>query len=76
MNLLTERLFLQVDGISHVPKTVDGFEIFVGQRYSVVVNANQSIGNYWIRAPMDLQHHSDNDNRKPLMFSLFTLIPN
>ncbi|KAJ2930965.1 hypothetical protein H1R20_g6128, partial [Candolleomyces eurysporus] len=53
---------IEVDGVSHVPKTVDGFEIFVGQRYSAVVHANQPIRNYWIRAPMDLQHHSDNDN--------------
>jgi FtsP/CotA-like multicopper oxidase with cupredoxin domain len=75
MNSLNERLFLQIDGISHVPKTVDGFEIFVGQRYSVVVNANQPIRNYWIRAPMDLQHHSDNDNRQSLMLSLFALAP-
>ncbi|KAJ2928522.1 hypothetical protein H1R20_g8580, partial [Candolleomyces eurysporus] len=53
---------IEVDGINHVPKTVGGFEIFAGQRYSVVLNANQPIRNYWIRAPMDLQHSSDNDN--------------
>ncbi|CAA7270037.1 unnamed protein product [Cyclocybe aegerita] len=53
---------IEVDGINHVPKTVDGFEIYAGQRYSVVVHANQPIRNYWVRAPMELQHHSDNDN--------------
>ncbi|KAH6912909.1 laccase 17 [Coprinopsis sp. MPI-PUGE-AT-0042] len=53
---------IEVDGVSHVPKTVGGFHIYVGQRYSVVLNANQAVGNYWIRAPMDMQHHSDNDN--------------
>jgi hypothetical protein len=42
---------------------VDSFDIHAGQRYSVVVNANQPIANYWVRAPMSLQHDSDNDNR-------------
>lgn len=56
-------LNLKVDGISHVPHTVDGFDIYIGQRYSVVLTANQAVKNYWIRAPMELQHSSDNDNR-------------
>ncbi|KAF8155412.1 laccase 17 [Crassisporium funariophilum] len=53
---------IEVDGVNHVPYTVDGFEIFAGQRYSVVLNANKPVANYWIRAPMQLQHASDNDN--------------
>ncbi|KAG6909528.1 hypothetical protein DXG01_017085 [Tephrocybe rancida] len=53
---------IEVDGISHVPLTVDRFMIYVGQRYSVVLTANQAVKNYWIRAPMSLQHSSDNDN--------------
>ncbi|KAF6755667.1 laccase 16 [Ephemerocybe angulata] len=53
---------IEVDGVSHVPKVVGGFDIYVGQRYSVIVDANQAIKNYWIRAPMELQHDSDNDN--------------
>ncbi|KAG6906633.1 hypothetical protein DXG01_012849 [Tephrocybe rancida] len=52
---------IEVDGISHVPLNVDRFMIYVGQRYSVVVTANQAVKNYWIRAPMSLQHSSDND---------------
>lgn len=32
------------------PLTVDSIQIFAGQRYSFVLNANQPIGNYWIRA--------------------------
>ncbi|TFK25254.1 laccase 17 [Coprinopsis marcescibilis] len=54
---------IEVDGVNHVAKTVDGFNIYAGQRYSAVLHANQPVRNYWIRAPMDLQHHSDNDNR-------------
>ncbi|KAK0471426.1 laccase lcc5 [Armillaria novae-zelandiae] len=41
---------IEVDGVNHVPYTVDQIEIFSGQRYSFVLNANQKIGNYWIRA--------------------------
>ncbi|KAJ7715668.1 laccase 2 precursor [Mycena metata] len=41
---------IEVDGVSHKPLTVDSIQIFAGQRYSVVINANQAVGNYWIRA--------------------------
>ncbi|KAG2008141.1 laccase 3 [Coprinopsis cinerea AmutBmut pab1-1] len=49
---------IEVDGINHVPKTVGGFEIYAGQRYSVVIDANKPIRNYWIRAPMDVKDDS------------------
>nr|AAZ06799.1 laccase [Halocyphina villosa] len=41
---------IEADGITTVPVTVDSFNIFVGQRYSVILHANQPVGNYWIRA--------------------------
>ncbi|KAL5514274.1 hypothetical protein ACEPAG_2362 [Sanghuangporus baumii] len=41
---------IEADGIETEPVTVDSLEIYAGQRYSVVVNANQSVANYWIRA--------------------------
>ncbi|KAF8155428.1 laccase 16 [Crassisporium funariophilum] len=53
---------IEVDGISHVAHTVGGFDIYVAQRYSVVLNANKPVANYWIRGPMTLQHDSDNPN--------------
>ncbi|THU79873.1 laccase [Dendrothele bispora CBS 962.96] len=53
---------IEADGISHEPLAVDGFEILVAQRYSAVVEANQPVGNYWISAPMTMQHSSDNKN--------------
>ncbi|KIJ44604.1 multicopper oxidase [Sphaerobolus stellatus SS14] len=34
------------DGISTVPYTVDAIQIFPGQRYSVVVNADKAVDNY------------------------------
>nr|DAA04521.1 TPA_exp: laccase 16 [Coprinopsis cinerea okayama7\ len=53
-----ELTIIEVDGINHVPKTVGGFEIYAGQRYSVVIDANKPIRNYWIRAPMDVKDDS------------------
>ena len=41
---------IEMDGISIVPKNVDSIQIYAGQRYSFVLTANQTIGNYWIRA--------------------------
>lgn len=42
---------IEADGIESDPLVVDQFDIFVAQRYSVIVTANQPIANYWIRAP-------------------------
>ncbi|KAG6886948.1 hypothetical protein C0992_001529, partial [Termitomyces sp. T32_za158] len=41
---------IEVDGVNHKPLTVDSIHIFAGQRYSVIVKANQPIANYWVRA--------------------------
>ncbi|KAF8474377.1 laccase [Russula ochroleuca] len=41
---------IEADGTSLQPLVVDSLEIFAGQRYSVVVTANQPVANYWIRA--------------------------
>ncbi|KAJ6614141.1 laccase 2 [Mycena sp. CBHHK59/15] len=41
---------IEVDGVDHKPLTVDSLQIFAGQRYSFVLNANQKVGNYWVRA--------------------------
>ncbi|KAH9959972.1 laccase [Russula dissimulans] len=41
---------IEADGISVQPVLVDSLEIFAGQRYSVVLDANQPVDNYWIRA--------------------------
>ncbi|KAJ7491421.1 laccase [Mycena galericulata] len=41
---------IEVDGVAHQPVTVDSVQIFIGQRYSVILEANQKVGNYWIRA--------------------------
>ncbi|KAF8148663.1 yellow laccase [Crassisporium funariophilum] len=41
---------IEVDGVSVQPLAVDSLQIFAGQRFSFVLNANQPIANYWIRA--------------------------
>ncbi|KAH9168155.1 laccase [Lactarius sanguifluus] len=41
---------IEVDSVNHQPLLVDSLQIFAGQRYSVVLNADQPIDNYWIRA--------------------------
>jgi iron transport multicopper oxidase len=41
---------IEVEGTNVQPLEIDGVELFAGQRYSVVVTANQPVSNYWIRA--------------------------
>lgn len=41
---------IEADGNLVEPVVVDSIPVFAGQRYSVVVTANQSVGNYWIRS--------------------------
>lgn len=44
---------IEADGEYTTPLTVDQLQIFAGQRYSIIVNANQPVDNYWIRANPD-----------------------
>ncbi|KAL4252548.1 Laccase [Abortiporus biennis] len=41
---------IEVDGVNHQPLQVDSIDIYAGQRYSFVLEANQAVDNYWIRA--------------------------
>jgi iron transport multicopper oxidase len=41
---------IEADSVSVEPVVVDSIRIFAGQRYSFVLNANNPIDNYWIRA--------------------------
>ncbi|KAJ7510701.1 laccase 1 [Mycena galericulata] len=40
---------IEVDSVNHEPLPADSIQIYAAQRYSFVLNANQPIGNYWIR---------------------------
>ncbi|KAI9067925.1 multicopper oxidase [Trametes sanguinea] len=44
---------IEADGQNTKPHTVDKLQIFAAQRYSFVLHANQTVGNYWIRASPD-----------------------
>ncbi|KAF9038528.1 laccase [Panaeolus papilionaceus] len=45
---------IEVDGENVRPLVVDSLQIFAGQRYSVILEANQAVDNYWIRAEPNL----------------------
>ncbi|KAG5635841.1 Acyl-coenzyme A oxidase 2 [Sphagnurus paluster] len=40
----------EVDSVNVTPLLVDSIQIFAAQRYSFVLNADQDVGNYWVRA--------------------------
>jgi FtsP/CotA-like multicopper oxidase with cupredoxin domain len=41
---------IAVDGIPTMPSTVDSVTLDVGERCDVIVEMNQAVGNYWLRA--------------------------
>lgn len=41
---------IETEGQLTEPLLVDSLQIYAGQRYSVIMNATQPVGNYWIRA--------------------------
>ena len=41
---------IEADGVSTSPLVVNNITIYAAQRYSFILNANQKVGNYWIRA--------------------------
>jgi FtsP/CotA-like multicopper oxidase with cupredoxin domain len=44
---------IEADGTMLEPAEVHRFEIAVAQRYSVILNANQTVDNYWMRVTMN-----------------------
>ena len=42
----TDTQVIEVDGVNHQPLEVDSLQIFAGQRYSLVMKADQDVGNY------------------------------
>jgi iron transport multicopper oxidase len=41
---------IESDGVNTQPVVADSIQIFAGQRYSFILHANQTVGNYWVRA--------------------------
>ncbi|KAJ7663168.1 laccase [Mycena polygramma] len=61
---------IETDGIETVPLAVTSFEIYVAQRYSIILNATEAVDNYWIRAPIDVQGNNpdlDANNVKAIL---------
>ncbi|KAG7093231.1 hypothetical protein E1B28_006917 [Marasmius oreades] len=59
---------IETDGVNTNPISGNQIPILAGQRYSVVVNANQPVGNYWINAPFSGGNAASNPNQN-LTFS-------
>ncbi|KAF8959648.1 Cupredoxin [Flammula alnicola] len=49
-NIFWNLTIIEVDGQNVQPLVVDSIQIYAGQRYSFILNANQTLSNYWIRA--------------------------
>lgn len=45
---------IEADGINTQALVVDQLQIFASQRYSIIIEANQAVDNYWIRAEPNL----------------------
>ncbi|KAJ7506615.1 laccase lcc5 [Mycena galericulata] len=41
---------IEADGVNTEPLVVDSIQIYASQRYSFVLNANNTIDNYWVRS--------------------------
>ncbi|KAI0807084.1 phenoloxidase [Fomes fomentarius] len=49
-----EMTVVEADAVNTQPLVVDSIQIFAGQRYSFVLEANHTIDNYWVRANPNL----------------------
>ncbi|GLB43059.1 putative multicopper oxidase family protein [Lyophyllum shimeji] len=59
--------FMEADGIEHDPVTVQNVDVYAAQRVSVILNADQPVGNYWIRAPPTGGSPAGNPNFDPTL---------
>ncbi|KAJ7764385.1 laccase-1 [Mycena metata] len=41
---------IELDGVAHDPVAFQNADVYAAQRLSIVLNANQTVDNYWIRA--------------------------
>ncbi|CAG8793831.1 5541_t:CDS:2, partial [Racocetra persica] len=65
---------IEVDGVTTKASNVSVLPIHIGQRFSVIVEASQKVGNYWIRSdvpedcvpspPDTINHNSPFDNNR------------
>jgi iron transport multicopper oxidase len=68
---------IEADGeYTEVSSPVDNIQIHAGQRYSVVVKADQKVGNYWIRSNPDERGTPGFDNNRNLAILRYDGAPN
>ncbi len=56
---------IAVDFVPITPVTVTSVYVAVGQRYDVLINANQAVGNYWFNASLSAGPCGLSNNLKP-----------
>ncbi|KAF8907135.1 putative laccase 1d precursor [Mucidula mucida] len=56
---------IEFDGVEHDPVVAENVDVFAAQRVSVILEANQPIDNYWIRAPPTGGNLANNPNQNP-----------
>ncbi|KAJ6602828.1 laccase [Mycena vulgaris] len=56
---------IELDGVEHDPTPFQRADIYAAQRISLVLHANQSVDNYWIRAPPTGGSPKNNPNFQP-----------
>jgi len=67
---------IEADGEYTQRLAVDNIQIHAGQRYSVVVKANQPVGNYWIRSDPDARAKPGFDGNRNLAILRYRGAPN
>lgn len=53
---------IQSDFVPIHPYTADYIDIAIGQRYDVIIDADQDVGSYWLRAIVQINCGETNDN--------------
>ncbi|KAJ7448513.1 putative laccase 2 precursor [Mycena latifolia] len=56
---------MELDGVEHDPVPFQNADVYAAQRISIILNANQSVDNYWIRAPPTGGSAANNPNFNP-----------
>ncbi|KAJ7136866.1 putative laccase 2 precursor [Mycena epipterygia] len=56
---------MELDGVEHDPVAFQNADVYAAQRISIILNANQSVDNYWIRAPPTGGSPANNPNFNP-----------
>ncbi|KAH8599232.1 multicopper oxidase-domain-containing protein [Bisporella sp. PMI_857] len=55
------------DLVPLVPYTTDAIVLGPGQRYDLIIEANQAVGNYWMRAAYQECNGQDNENKNNIL---------